>query len=283
MTMRIKSHHSRLFRVTITLIAAFFATESCAPKGRLRARPPVQKSINQEQTQLVQDMSDSPESTMGKPTTTPRQKKARFQSGLPSGCQLNFRSRLVCLVCSHRNLSLKRCVAISRTAKPKEDCRHDKEMVQCKVSARRSISLNTDHNPEEDFIIQMNMILDTIGDILANRRNFPKQEVAIFRLVAPWIRSHATDLLSDIPPGQLSENFSQYMLNNKYNFSVRHLRSFHMVVERDIRRIRLRQSRGKLQAKDSTRFLTNLFSNLKSRSVVTMIIRDLSLDGLNSH
>jgi len=202
-------------------------------------------------------------------------------SGLPSTCRGFKLKNQFCLECDDDPVPIKRCRSgISAKFITEKYCRHTVTAVKCiDPKSQQSLVLQLRSNPDSRFLVQFDMILETLEIIFRNE------------IVANKDLQHAKSVLSLVGESKIGLFQVDSIEIDPIQPKISRLLSQHSEHEKLViigklksgyDHLQAQRLAGQLSSQDALQFLVDLFEISKTDEAIIKIVREVDLQGLNS-
>lgn len=202
-------------------------------------------------------------------------------TGLPESCLAEKENQLLCIECKDDPIPLKRCKkGFDRNFSPEKNCRFTNTALKClDPKTKQSLLVQLRNNQESRFLVQFDMILETLDNIFYNEIKNDKSLNHARNVLSLVGESKANlfqnDKLEDVPlkPTVLKllsrlDEKEQALILQKLNQGYSHLQN--------------RRLAGQLSTEDAMQFLVELFEASKTDKKIISIVKSIDLQGLDS-
>jgi hypothetical protein len=249
-----------------------FSTTACQPPGiSERTIQPPHKLY--QQAEAGQVTNDHPL----KPPGAIQAKPQLIEQGLPTHCQLATSATPgFCITCDHRPIAIQRCQPkFSPSFNPDRHCRYSKEKVKClDPTSKTAMAINLRTSREKRFLLQLNMISETLTTIFENELKNAKAQTATIYIIE-LIQKNRDIILTNSQ--QLTER-----VNDHSKLAEDQKQAIIKTLNEQLPELQEKRRLGHLKPQDALDLILTLMQASTANPQVSRIVNQLDLQGLDS-
>ncbi len=269
-------HHTK-FRLWIGLLGAAACLAlwlGCTPKGKIvqNITAITSPDAGQAKTLAAREVPDP-----GKP------REGAYVYDLPKFCNLvaSPESSETCIVCTANGLPLERCFPTVRSFTTRTSCGHNQRELKCLINGKNPLlTLSFENSEEAEFAKNFPVFLSTVRAIAQTKMAANQGDLASAVGVLEYFQGASGKVLDPAQKGVIIRDIDALL--QKSNVPAASRATTLRQLNANLDQISHRRRHGRLSLRDGQQLAKTTISPLPSQAVLTRIMSEISLDGLEN-